>query len=73
MATNEKERGVPNGRYKKLEAELRTELIAAQERLQQARFPTLVVLGGCAGAGAGEASNALRQWMDSRGIAVCVL
>ena len=71
MATNEKERGVPNGRYKKLEAELRTELIAAQERLQQARFPTLVVLGGFAGAGTSEASNALRQWMDSRGIAVC--
>ena len=48
MATHEKERGVPNGRYKKLESELRTELIAAQERLQQARFPTLIVLGGCA-------------------------
>ncbi len=71
MATNEKERGVPNGRYKKLESELRTELIAAQERLQQARFPTLVVLGGFAGAGTSEASNALRQWMDARGIAVC--
>ena len=71
MATNEKERGVPNGRYKKLESELRTELIAAQERLQQARFPTIIVLGGCAGAGAGEASNMLRQWMDSHGIAIC--
>ena len=71
MATNEKERGVPNGRYKKLESELRTELIAAQEQLQQARFPTIIVLGGCAGAGAGEASNMLRQWMDSHGIAIC--
>ena len=71
MATNELERGVPNGRYKKLEAELRTELIAAQEQLQQARFPTLIVLGGFAGAGTSEASNALRQWMDSHGIAVC--
>ena len=71
MATNEKECGVPNGRYKKLESELRTELIAAQERLQQARFPTIIVLGGCVGAGAGEASNMLRQWMDSHGIAIC--
>ena len=71
MATNEKERGVPNGRYKKLESELRTELIAAQERLQQARFPTIIVLGGCASADMSEASNALRQWMDSRGIEVC--
>ena len=71
MAIHEKERGVPNGRCKKLEAELRTELIAAQERLQEARFPTLIVLGGFAGAGAGEASNMLRQWMDSHGIAIC--
>lgn len=71
MATNELERGVPNGRYKKLEAELRTELIAAQEQLLQARFPTLIVLGGCAGAGTSSAGNALRQWTDSHGIAVC--
>lgn len=71
MATNELKRGVPNGRYKKLESELRTELIAAQEQLQQARFPTLIVLGGFAGAGASAANNALRQWMDSHGIAVC--
>ena len=71
MATNELKRGVPNGRCKKLEAELRTELIAAQERLQQVHFPTLIVLGGFAGAGTSEASNALRQWMDSHGIAVC--
>ncbi len=71
MATHEKKRGVPNGRYKKIESELRTELIAAQERLQQARFPTLILLGGFAGAGTSAASNALRQWMDSHGIAVC--
>ena len=71
MATNESKRGVPNGRCKKLEAELRPELIAAQERLQQAQFPTLIVLGGFAGAGTSAANNALRQWMDSRGIAVC--
>lgn len=71
MATNELERGVPHGRCKKLEAELRTELIAAQERLQQAQFPTLIVLGGFVGAGTSAASNALRQWMDSHSIAVC--
>ena len=71
MATNKLERGVPNGRCKKLEAELRTELIAAQERLQKARFPTIIVLGGFAGAGTSEASNVLRQWMDSHGIEVC--
>lgn len=66
MATNEKGRGV-----NKLEAALRTELIAAQERLQQARLSTLIVLGGSAGAGLSAASNALKQWMDARGIAVC--
>ena len=71
MATNESKRGVSNGRYKKLEAELRTELIAAQERLHQARFPTLIVLGGFVGTGTSAASNALRQWLDSRHIAVC--
>ncbi len=71
MATNELERSVPPSRYKKLEAELRPELLAAQERLHQARFPTLIVLGGFAGAGTSEASNVLRQWMNSRRIAVC--
>ena len=71
MATNESKRGVSNGRYKKLEAELRPELIAAQERLQQAQFPTLIVLGGFAGSGTSAANNALRQWLDSRHIAVC--
>ena len=71
MATNGLKRGVPKSRYKKLEAELRTELLAAQEQLQQARFPTLVVLGGFAGAGTSAASNALRWWMDSHGVAVC--
>ncbi len=69
MATKELKRGVPNGRYKKLEAELCTELIAAQERLQKARFPTLIVLGGSADTSA--ASNALRRWMDSHSVAVC--
>ena len=71
MATNELERSVPPSRYKKLEAELRLELLAAQEQLHQDRFPTLIVLGGFAGAGTSEASNVLRQWMNSRRIAVC--
>ena len=71
MTIKELERGVPNSQYKKLEAELRAELIAAQERLQQACFPTLIVLGGFTGAGTSAASNVLRQWMDSHRIAVC--
>lgn len=70
MATNERRRGVPNSRYKVLEAELRTELIAVQEQLQKAQFPTLIVLGGFAGSGTSAASNALCQWMDSHRIAV---
>ena len=71
MTIKELERGVPSSQYKKLEAELRAELIAAQERLQQACFPTLIVLGGFTGAGTSAASNVLRQWMDSHRIAVC--
>ena len=71
MATNELAHGVSSSRYKKLEAELCAELIAAQERLQQAQFPTLIVLGGFAGAGLSATNNALRQWMDFHGIAVC--
>ena len=71
MATNELDCGVPARQYKKLEAELCLELIAAQERLQQARFPTLIVLGGFVGAGTGEASDVLRQWLGSHRIAVC--
>ncbi len=71
MATNELDCGVPTGPYKKLEAELCMELIAAQDRLQQARFPTLIVLGGFVGAGTGAASNVLRQWLGSHRTAVC--
>ena len=71
MATNELDCGVPTRQYKKLEAELCMELIAAQERLQQAPFPTLIVLGGFVGAGTGEASNVLRQWLGSHRLAVC--
>ena len=69
MSINELERGVPNRRYKKLESELRTKLLAAQERLHQAPFPTFIVLGGFAGAGKSETHNELRQWMDSRHLA----
>ena len=59
---------IPRNQYKSEVRRLRTELLAAQNRLGHARFPVLIVFGGVAGAGKSETINQLNQWLDPRGI-----
>ena len=65
----ESARSVPRSQYKSQVPQLRTELLAVQEQLGQARFPTIIVFGGVVGAGKSETINLLNQWLDPRGIA----
>lgn len=59
---------VPPSEYKRQIPKLRTELLAIQEQLQRARFPTIILFGGVVGAGKSETINLLNEWMDPRGI-----
>ncbi|HXV86488.1 MAG TPA: polyphosphate:AMP phosphotransferase [Gemmatimonadales bacterium] len=48
------------------EPEVRTALLAAQEKLKAADFSVILVIGGVDGAGKGETVNLLHEWMDAR-------
>ena len=52
--------------YRKLESELRTQLLDIQEDLKKAQFPVIILIGGVDGAGKGETVNLLHEWMDAR-------
>jgi polyphosphate:AMP phosphotransferase len=45
---------------------LRMSLLDAQSDLKEARFSTLILIGGLDGAGKGETVNLLHEWMDPR-------
>ncbi len=49
--------------------ELRERLLEAQLRLLTADFPVVVLFAGVDGAGKGEMTNLLNEWLDPRGIA----
>ncbi len=59
---------VPKADYEARVPELRTELLALQQRLRQADFPVIAVVAGVDGAGKGETVNLLNEWMDPRWI-----
>jgi polyphosphate:AMP phosphotransferase len=59
-------RAIPKDEYKKQEPPLREELLDAQQRLRDARFPVIVVFAGVDGAGKGETVNLLNAWLDPR-------
>jgi AMP-polyphosphate phosphotransferase len=59
-------RTVPKETYKAQVPILRTELLAIQRTLTDARFPVIVVFAGVDGAGKGETVNLLNEWMDPR-------
>ncbi|MBT8479430.1 MAG: polyphosphate:AMP phosphotransferase [Gemmatimonadetes bacterium] len=65
------ETGASVGRseYKKRANGLRQELLEAQTNLREADFPVVVMFAGVDGAGKGELTNLLNEWMDPRGIA----
>jgi len=55
--------------FKKLEVELRTQLLEVQRALYRDRsFPVIVLVGGVDGAGKGAVVNLLNEWMDTRNI-----
>ena len=62
------EHSIPCSQYKNEVPKLRTNLLAAQDRLAHARFSVIVVFGGVAGAGKSEIINRLNQWLEPRGI-----
>ena len=64
------ETGASVGRaeYKKRARRLRQELLEIQTRLREARVPVIVMFAGVDGAGKGELTNLLNEWMDPRGI-----
>jgi len=53
--------------YRREEAKLRQQLLAAQYDLKEnGRFPVLILIAGVEGAGKGETVNLLNVWMDPR-------
>ena len=64
------ETGASVGRseYKRAANKLRQELLEAQTNLREADFPVVVMFAGVDGAGKGELTNLLNEWMDPRGI-----
>ncbi len=48
--------------------EIRAALVQMQVRLQQARFPVLLVVSGVDAGGKGEVVNILNAWLDPRGV-----
>ena len=59
---------VSRSKYKARANELRQELLEAQTSLRDADFPVVVMFAGVDGAGKGELTNLLNEWMDPRGI-----
>ncbi len=56
----------PKKQYEAEEPELRLALLRAQDRLKDADFPVIILIGGVDGAGKGETVNLLHEWMDAR-------
>jgi len=61
-------RKLPKSDYKAQVPQLRSELLAAQQELRNARFPVIVLFAGVDTAGKGETVNLLNEWMDPRWI-----
>jgi polyphosphate:AMP phosphotransferase len=64
--TAELNRKISKEEFDAEEPKLRTALLAAQERLKEADFSVILVIGGVDGAGKGETVNLLHEWMDAR-------
>ena len=62
-------RKITKADFKALVPPLRIELVALQQAIRKAaRFPVIVVFAGVDGAGKGETTNLLNEWMDPRWI-----
>lgn len=57
------------GEYRRVEPDLRADLLDAQYALaKDGRFPVIILISGVRGAGKGETVNLLNEWMDPRHI-----
>ena len=57
------------GEFKRIEPQLRADLLDAQYALSKAaKFPVVILISGVRGAGKGETVNLLNEWMDPRHI-----
>ena len=54
--------------YEERATELRAELLEAQVRFREVGFPVILLFAGVDGAGKGETTNVLNEWMDPRWI-----
>ncbi len=54
--------------FRDFEPEIRTKLLAVQERLAVSPLSVVIIISGAEGAGKGELVNTLLEWMDARGI-----
>ncbi len=61
-------RKVEREEFDRMAPQLRTELLALQQRLRAADFPVIIVFAGVDGAGKNESINLLNEWMDPRWI-----
>ncbi|AHF03760.1 polyphosphate-dependent AMP kinase [Marichromatium purpuratum 984] len=61
-------RSVSKQDFKEQQAQLRTDLLAAQRELKAAQVPVVVLISGIEAAGKGEVVNRLNEWLDTRGV-----
>ena len=61
-------RKVSKQEFAERERDLQTRLLAAQQRLAEAKFPVIVVVSGVEGSGKGDVVSRLHGWLDTRGI-----
>ena len=59
-------RSVSKKDFKAQQATLRTQLLAVQRELRQTNMPIVILLAGVEGAGKGEVTNRLNEWLDTR-------
>lgn len=61
---------LPKDEFKKGEAELRHQLLLAQQSLRNNNIPVLIIVAGMDGAGKGDVIDRLNKWFDTRNIQV---
>ncbi len=57
---------VSKSEYKEKVSTLRTQLLLAQQQLQKADFPVIIIISGVDGSGKGDVINLLNEWLDTR-------
>ncbi len=66
-----KRKDIGKAEYKSRVAELRTELVIAQQAVRQHKIPVIILFAGVDGAGKHETVDLLNEWMDPRWLRTC--